>query len=202
MPSQAAAGSSSCSGEPGIGKSRLADELVARAKVRGATVLFGRCWEAGGAPAYWPWMQSLRVYVRDSDPETLSGEAGPGAAELTHLLPELRQLLPGLPEPESADSEGARFRLFDATAEFLRRASQRRPLVLVLDDLHAADTPSLLLLQFVARELGSSHLLVLGAFRDVDPVPSATLGALLAEVAREPTTRRVLLGGPERRGRR
>jgi DNA-binding SARP family transcriptional activator len=183
------------SGEPGIGKSRLADELVARAKVRGATVLFGRCWEAGGAPAYWPWMQSLRVYVRDSDPETLSGEAGPGAAELTHLLPELRRLLPGLPEPESADSEGARFRLFDATAEFLRRASQRRPLVLVLDDLHAADTPSLLLLQFVAREIGSSHLLVLGAFRDVDPVPSAPLGVLLAEVAREPTTRRVLLGG-------
>ena len=183
------------SGEPGIGKSRLADELVARAKGRGATVLFGRCWEAGGAPAYWPWMQSLRVYVRDSDPETLSREAGPGASELTHLLPELRRLLPGLPEPESADSEGARFRLFDATAEFLRRASQRRPLVLVLDDLHAADTPSLLLLQFVARELTSSHLLVLGAFRDVDPVPSAPLGALLAEVAREPATRRVLLGG-------
>jgi DNA-binding SARP family transcriptional activator/tetratricopeptide (TPR) repeat protein len=183
------------SGEPGIGKSRLADELVARANARGATVLFGRCWEAGGAPAYWPWMQSLRVYVRDTDPEILSGEAGPGAAELTQLLPELRRLLPGLPEPESADSAGARFRLFDATAEFLRRASERRPLVLVLDDLHAADTPSLLLLQFVARELGSSHLLVLGAFRDVDPSPSGPLGAMLAEVAREPATRRVPLGG-------
>jgi DNA-binding SARP family transcriptional activator/tetratricopeptide (TPR) repeat protein len=183
------------SGEPGIGKSRLADELVTRARARGAEVLFGRCWEAGGAPAYWPWMQSLRVHIRETEPDLLRAEVGPGAAELAHLLPELRELLPGIREPAWPDSEGARFRLFDATVEFLRRASERRPLILVLDDLHAADTPSLLLLQFLARELGSSHLLVLGAFRDVDPVPSRALSAMLAEVAREPLTRRVLLAG-------
>ena len=183
------------SGEPGIGKSRLADELVARARARGAEVLFGRCWEAGGAPAYWPWMQSLRVHIRETEPDLLRAEAGPGAAELVHLLPELREVLPGIREAASPDSEGARFRLFDATVEFLRRASERRPLVLVLDDLHAADTPSLLLLQFLARELGSSPLLVLGAFRDVDPVPSPALSAMLAEVAREPLTRRILLAG-------
>jgi hypothetical protein len=66
-------------GEPGIGKSRLAGELVNRARARGARVLIGRCWEAGGAPAYWPWVQALRSYVRDSEPLRLRAELGAGA---------------------------------------------------------------------------------------------------------------------------
>ena len=183
------------SGEPGIGKSRLADELVREARARGAHVLTGRCWEAGGAPAYWPWMQSLRTYVRESAPEALRAQLGAGAVDLAQILPELRELLPGLPEPAPLDAEGARFRLFDATAEFLRNASASRPIVLVLDDLHAADEPSLVLLRFLTRALGSTHLLVLGALRDVDPVPGQPLTAMLVEVGREPGTRRLSLGG-------
>jgi DNA-binding SARP family transcriptional activator len=182
-------------GEPGIGKSRLAEELMAHARARGARVLVGRCWEAGGAPAYWPWVQSLRAYVRDSDPAALRAELGPGAADLAQIVPDLRQRFPDLPEPPSPGSEGARFRMFDAAAQFLRNASQRRPIVLVLDDLHAADAPSLLLLQFLARELRSSSLLVLGAYRDVDPIPRQPLTDMLAELAREPVTRRLSLGG-------
>ena len=183
------------SGEPGIGKSRLADELVREAHARGARVLAGRCWEAGGAPAYWPWVQSLRAYVREAEPQRLRVELGGGAAELAQILPELRAILPELPEPTPQDPEEARFRLFDATAEFLRNASASQPIVVVLDDLHAADTPSLLLLQFIARGLGSTHLLVLGACRDIDPIPGHALTEMLAEVAREPTTRRVSLRG-------
>jgi tetratricopeptide (TPR) repeat protein len=182
-------------GEPGIGKSRLADEVVRQARRRGVQVLVGRCWEAGGAPAYWPWVQSLRRYVRETEPDALRAQVGAGAAELAQIVPELRELLPGLPEPTSAEAEGARFRLFDATAEFLRNASLVRPILLVLDDLHAADAPSLLLLQFLARELGSARVLLLGAYRDVDPVPGQALTATLADVARESTTRRLLLGG-------
>ena len=150
-------------GEPGIGKSRLADELIAQAKTRGARVLVGRCWEAGGAPAYWPWVQALRDYVRDSDPAVLRLELGAGATELARILPELRERFPELPAPPALEPEEARFRLFDATVEFLRDASQRRPIVLVLDYLHAADAPSLLLLRFLARGLASMRLLVLGA---------------------------------------
>src|SRR5207247_3326622 len=152
-------------GEPGIGKSRLADELINQARVRGARILIGRCWEAGGAPAYWPWVQSLRAYVREAEPETLRAQLGAGAVDLAQILPELYELLPGLPQPASLEPEAARFRLFDATSEFLRNASETRPLVLVLDDLHAADAPSLLLLQFLARELGSSRMLVVAALR-------------------------------------
>jgi eukaryotic-like serine/threonine-protein kinase len=182
-------------GEPGIGKSRLAEELATHARERGARVLVGRCWEAGGAPAYWPWVQSLRAYIREAEPETLRAQLGAGAAELGQVLPELREILPGLPEPSSLGSEGARFQLFDATADFLRSASESRPIVLVLDDLHAADAPSLLLLRFLARGLASARVLLLGAYRDVDPLPGQPLTEMLAEVAREPITRRLSLSG-------
>jgi DNA-binding SARP family transcriptional activator len=182
-------------GEPGIGKSRLADELLTRARARGARTLVGRCWEAGGAPAYWPWVQSLRAYVRETDPETLLRELGSDAADLSQILPELREILPGLPEPRPLEPDAARFRLFDAATQFLRRASAARPVVLFLDDLHAADEPSLLLLRFLARELASSRVLVVAAYRDVDPVPGAALTELLAELTRETAGRRMPLRG-------
>ena len=182
-------------GEPGIGKSRLAEELTAHARARGAQVLVGRCWEAGGAPAYWPWVQSLRAYVRDSDAAALRSQLGAGAADLAQIVPELRHRLPDLPEPLALESDGARFRLFDATAEFLRNAAASRPIVLVLDDLHAADAPSLLLLQFLARELDSTRMLLLAAYRDVDPIPGRPLTDMLAAVARAPAARRLSLGG-------
>ena len=182
-------------GEPGIGKSRLADELIAHAKARGARVLVGRCWEAGGAPVYWPWLQSLRGYIRETEAETLRSQLGSGAPDLAQLLPELRELHPDLPEPPSLEPENARFRLFEAATSFLRSAAEHRPLLLVLDDLHAADEPSLLLLQFLARELAESRLLVLGAYRDVDPAIREPLSAALAELAREPVTRILSLGG-------
>ena len=160
-------------GEPGIGKSRLAEELIAHARTRGARILVGRCWEAGGAPAYWPWVQSLRAYVREAEPEALRAQLGAGAADLAQILPEVRERFPDLPEPPSLESEAARFRLFDAVAEFLRRACESRPIVLVLDDLHAADAPSLLLLRFLTREPGSTRLFLLGAYRDADPLGPA-----------------------------
>ena len=186
-------------GEPGIGKSRLAEELTAHARTRGARILIGRCWEAGGAPAYWPWVQSLRAYVREAEPDALRAQLGAGATDLAQIVPELRDLLPDLPEPPPLESEAARFRLFDAATEFLRTASESRPIVLVLDDLHAADAPSLLLLRFLARQLGSTRLLLLGAYRDVDPIPGQPLTEMLVEVAREPGTRRLLLGGLSQR---
>jgi DNA-binding SARP family transcriptional activator len=183
------------SGEPGIGKSRLADELVAHATARGARTLVGRAWEAGGAPAYWPWVQPLSEYVRETESAALRAQLGAGAGDLAQIVPELHERFPDLPQPSAPDSEAARFRLFAATSAFLKSASASRPIVLFLDDLHAADAPSLLLLRFLARELAPARLLVLGAYRDVDPLPSGALTELLAEVAREPGTRRLPLTG-------
>ena len=181
-------------GEPGIGKSRLADALAEQARARGAGVLVGRCWEAGGAPAYWPWIQALRIQIADTEPEALRAQLGAGAAELAQLIPEVRERLPQLPEPAPA-GEGARFRLFQAASSFLRSAAQVRPLVVVLDDLHAADEPSLLLLRYLARELDDSRLLVVGAYRDVDPTLRDALTSAVAELVREPHTAQIGLVG-------
>src|SRR5262249_52326792 len=118
-----------------------------------------------------------------------------GAADLTQILPELRERLPELPQPRRSEAEEARFRLFDAVSQLLRRAGGRRPIVLFLDDLHAADAPSLLLLRYVARELAQMRLLVVAACRDVDPLPGEQLSATLAELARERATTRISLRG-------
>ena len=182
-------------GEPGIGKSRLADALDgARALARGG-VLVGRCWEAGGAPAYWPWIQALRVHLRDTEPDALRAQLGSDAAVLAQLLPELRERFPELEEPPPLEGEGARFRLFEAVRSFLGSAAEDRPVVVVLDDLHAADEPSLLLLQFAARGLEDSRLLIVGAYRDVDPTLRDPLTSALAELVREPHTTQIALSG-------
>ena len=182
-------------GEPGIGKSRLADALMEEARSRGARVVVGRSWEAGGAPAYWPWIQALRGYIRDTDPYALTAQLGAGAAELAQLLPELRERFHELPEPSSLEGEGARFRLFEAVASFLAGAAETEAVVIGLDDLHAADEPSLLLLRFVARGLPDSRLLVVGAYRDVDPTLREPLTTALAELVREPHTTQIALTG-------
>ena len=180
-------------GEPGIGKSRIGEEVLEEARRRGAVALVGRCWEAGGAPAYWPWVQSIRAYVEQTDPATIRAQL-PEGAELAQLMPELADLSNDVPRP-SLDDEGARFRLFDATARFLRAAAAARPLVLVLDDLHAADEPSLLLLRFLAGGLETTRILLIGTYRDVDPTVREPLTSTLAELARERVTHRIELGG-------
>ena len=182
-------------GEPGIGKSRLADELAADAGARGAEVLWGRCWEAGGAPAYWPWVHSIRGHLREVDRDVLRAELGAGAVDVAQMLPELRELFPDLPESPAAEPETARFRLFDSTAAFLKNAADARPLVLVLDDLHAADVPSLLLLRFVASELREHSLFVIGTYRDTEVDPGHPLAATVAEAARDRSTSLLRLGG-------
>ena len=123
------------SGESGLGKTRLADEVASRAKDAGLRVLWGRSAKAEGAPAYWLWSQALR----------------PLDAEL--------------PELDPAKTESARFQLFVDVASALRAASAAQPVFLVLDDLHHADEPSLLLLDFLAGELAEMHLAVVGDVR-------------------------------------
>jgi class 3 adenylate cyclase len=182
-------------GEPGIGKTRTSEELVTYAHLRGAQVLWGRCYEGEGAPPYWPWVQIIRSYVHDCDPQTLASEMGAAATDIAEVVSEVRARLPGLPEAQRLEPEQARFRLFDGLVGFLRNASRRQPLVLVLDDLHWADKPSLLLLRFLAGELGSERLLVLGTYRDVELRRQHPLADTLAELARNPACERVLLRG-------
>src|SRR6266511_9226 len=157
-------------GEPGIGKTWLAEHLAGHATRRGARVLWGRCWEAGGAPPFWPWTQVIRALTEDRDEQTLAAWLGAGAAQVAQLVPELAERL-GMTAPPlvaSRESEAARFYLFEAVSGFLEQAASVEPLLLVFDDLHAADDPSLLLLQFLARDLRGARLLVVGTYRDIE----------------------------------
>ncbi|MFQ6027699.1 MAG: serine/threonine-protein kinase PknK [Dehalococcoidia bacterium] len=182
-------------GEPGIGKTRTAQELTTYAGLRGAQVLWGRCYEEQGMPPYWPWVQAIRSYVRERDPEQLRAELGAGAADIAEVVSDVKERLPDLQPAPQLEPDQARFRLFDSIAAFLKTASQRQPLVLVLDDLHWADQPSLLLLQFMARELGGARLLLIGTYRDVELSRQHPLAETLGELTRERLFQRVLLRG-------
>jgi predicted ATPase len=148
-------------GEPGIGKTRIAQELSAYAEKSGVQVLCGWCSEQAGAPPYWPWILSLRGYIQQRDAEALRVEMGAGAVNIAETIHEVHVKFPDLKTPPTLDRpEQARFRLFDSMTTFLKNAAQSHPIVLILDDLHWCDEPSLLLLQFLARQLGESRLLV------------------------------------------
>jgi hypothetical protein len=102
-------------GEPGIGKTRTAQELATYARLRGAQVLWGRCCEEQGVPPYWPWVQAIRSYVRERDPQELSSEMGSGAGVIAEIVSDVRDRLPGLSRPPQIDDpESAHFRLFDS----------------------------------------------------------------------------------------
>jgi DNA-binding winged helix-turn-helix (wHTH) protein/tetratricopeptide (TPR) repeat protein len=182
-------------GEPGIGKTCTASELVAEARRRGALVLEGHATEGEGAPAFWPWMQALRGLVGAMGTEGTAAALGPGVSELARLLPELRRRLPELAEPDPLESAQARFRLFDAVTTTLQAASRERPLVVALDDLHWADEPTLLPFEFLAREIRSARVLLLGTYRDVELRRQHPLARVLGDLAREPHYRRVPLSG-------
>ena len=182
-------------GEPGIGKTRTAGELAAEARGAGAVVLTGRCYEGEGAPAFWPWVQILRSAATAFEPTALATALGPAAADVAALVPELAARTPVATATATLTPEQARFRLFDGVATFLATAARPQPIVLVLDDLHWADAPSLLLLQFLARQMRDARLLVLGAYRDVELRRQHPLAEVLGELAREPCFQRVALRG-------
>ncbi len=181
-------------GEPGIGKTRAAEELATYARVSGARVYWGRCREDEGAPSYWPWVQAIRAYARDADPVALAWQLGAGAAEVAQLIPEVGEKL-DIEPATGTDTEEARFRLFDSVTSMLLAVARDRPIVLVLDDLHWADEPSLLLLRFAARELASSGLLILGTYRDVELGRHHPLARVLGEISGIEGSARIPLKG-------
>ena len=145
------------SGEAGIGKTAMLAALVSRAGPA-PLVLRGFCWEGDGAPPYWPWSQVLQA---SGLPMADLGEAG-----------WLLQPASGPAEPMSAVAAGdAQFRLFEAVARCLRRLAASRPVLVVLDDLHWADEPSLRLLGFLARALAAEPVALIGAYRDTEAPP-------------------------------
>ncbi len=177
-------------GDPGVGKTALADAIGAEAVAAGATVLWGRAWGGGGAPSYWPWLRILRRLATERDIAEPLAALGPEATgRLTRLIPGLARAPEhlGLDPAAAADageSDAARFQLFDAITSLLRAAAGQAPLVLILDDLHGADHPSLLLLGFLAVHVRDSSILVIGTYREAEARLDAQLATTLGDIIR------------------
>lgn len=182
-------------GEPGIGKTRTVDETAAHAESRGFVVLRGACYEEQIVPAYWPWMQALRTYIVNSDPEVLAVQMGEGAAYISEILPSIHDVIPSLTRPSNMDPQTARYHLFDSIAAFFKNASSTQPLMIFLDDLHWADKPSLLLLEFLVTELLEAHVLLVGTYRDVELSRQHPLADSLAQLVRAKSFQRISLSG-------
>jgi DNA-binding SARP family transcriptional activator len=183
------------SGEPGVGKTRLADELASVARARGAQVAWGRSWEGGGAPPFWAWIQLLRALVADRDAVSLRTELGPAAGDLAQLLPELRDLRAGSEAADVSDPEEGRFQLYNAVAGFLDRVAARQPLVVVLDDLHAADPSTLGLLGFMAGAVQRARILLVGTYRDTQVTAAEPLSETLTDLTRVTDCLQLVLTG-------
>src|SRR5215469_852482 len=191
------------SGGPGIGKNPLPDQVGTQAAARGVSVIWGRCWEGGGAPAFWPWIQVIRACLRGRDPAFVARTLGP-AVELVTLIPELREAVgptgfageavaPSVSREGSDQSEQARFILFDSIANLLKIASVETPMVLVLDDCHCADIDSLTLLRFVTRQLRNTPVIILVTYREAEVRQVPQLQETFAMLGRE--GRHLALGG-------
>jgi DNA-binding CsgD family transcriptional regulator/tetratricopeptide (TPR) repeat protein len=178
-----------CRGEPGIGKTRLAEELAAALESAGVPTFWGVAAESVGAPPYWPWRQVLRAVSGGVD---LAGVAAAHGltGDLVRLVPDLFPLPAG--DPDVRPSHEDRFRLFDAVARLLGEVSRHRPLVIILDDAHWADGSSLSLLEYVASSMvAGQQLLVVVNYRDTEPLPKV----LLTDLPRQPRTRELELRG-------
>ena len=179
-------------GEPGVGKTRLASEWSRQAYEQGAAVLYGRCDEDLGAP-YQPFAEALRSLVPCVGTSRLRGLRGVEA--LLPLVPGLLDVVPDLAAPTRADPDTERYALFDAVVALLEMASTEAPVVLVLDDLHWAAKPTLLLLRHLLRFGERARVQIVGTYRSTDLDRSHPLAAMLADLHRDGTANRISLSG-------
>ena len=186
-------------GEPGIGKTRLGDEMAAFVQISGGVVLRGHTYEDQGVPPYWLWSHAIQGFINRIEPETLRNELGVDVRYLTNLIPGLRDTFPDNPnrQPE-VDPVSARFGLYNAVVAVLTYASRSQPLLLILEDLNWSDEPSLLLLEHVARELDGIRMLLLGTYRDVELGRTHPLSTTLADLRRDRLFERITLRGLSR----
>ncbi|SFU03292.1 Transcriptional regulatory protein, C terminal [Geodermatophilus amargosae] len=183
-------------GEPGIGKTRLAEEAARRARASGMAVGWGRSDQDAGAPPFWPWTQVLRSLLGDGTPGVPGAGLGPAAVELAPILPELADGSSRPPAPV-VDPEATRFRLCQVATAALKDLASGRRLLVVLDDLQWADVASHRLLSHLATTLADAPVVVLATYRDRDLDAGEPLADTLAELARTAPVDRLELAGLE-----
>lgn len=187
-------------GEPGIGKTRLADEFARDARSRGARVAWGRWLEQGGTPPFWAWIQVIRDQLRQMQPSQVAAAFGSGISDIARLVPDISEFLPGeemgptRPHPDHLPALGTsepgadHFRLFNGMNRFLSNLAAQRPTVIVLDDAHAADVDSLLFTRFIASEIRRARIVLVVTFRETELRFMPRVGEILGQIARDAET--------------
>ena len=186
-------------GEPGQGKTTLVSEIARQAHEDGMTVLLGRCDEEVGSP-YRPFHEALTHYVAHAEEALLRTHVAAHGGELARLVPALQQRLGDLPAPQSTDPDTERYLLYAAAVGLLELASVQTPVLLMLDDLHWVDKPSLQLLRHVVANTSAARLLILGTYRDAELSASHPLTEALGGLLREPGVSSLHLKGLEDTG--
>lgn len=182
------------SGEAGIGKTRLSTHLALQAHGEGATVLYGRCDEHLGVP-YQPWVQALGLLIDEAPQAMLREHVERYGGDLARLVPALRDRIPNLPAPRESDPETERYLLYAAVAGLLQLTREAEPLLLILDDLHWADSPTVSLLRYVVASSSSIPVMLVGAYRDTEPSRNHPLAALVADLRHEHGVQQIKLTG-------
>jgi predicted ATPase len=169
-------------GEPGVGKSRLSEELATEAGGR-FRVLVGHCYESGRDVPYMPWVEMIETAMAETPSGEFRQALGADAPEFARLVPELRRLLPDIPPPIEVPPEQQRRYTFNSIRDYVTRVSRAQPRFYVFEDLHWADEPTLLLLEHLAERLPSIPCLVVGTYRDppieISPQLAQTLSRLV-----------------------
>ena len=179
-------------GEPGVGKTRLAEELMGEARQRDMLALIGHCYEMEGALPYVAYVEMLEAAARAIAPDVLRTALGDSAPEVARLMPELRRVFPDIPASPELPPEQERWYLFNGMRDFLARAAEGQPLLLVLDDLHWADDSSLLL-QHIAQQVHEMRVLIVGTYRDVELDVGRPLARTLEGLLRQRVAQRISL---------
>jgi tetratricopeptide (TPR) repeat protein/predicted Ser/Thr protein kinase len=183
-------------GEPGIGKTRLTLEFGRSKAGLDAIVLLGRCDQEALVP-YQPFVEALEWYVRACPVPVLRAQAADieAVSELAALIRALARRISIASESIESNAEGRRYRLFEAVASLLSAAACHRPLILILEDIHWADRPTLLLLRHLLRSSHEAALLVIATYRETELDRTHPLADVLSDLRREPASRRVALRG-------
>jgi class 3 adenylate cyclase/tetratricopeptide (TPR) repeat protein len=183
------------SGEPGIGKSRLAAEVARRVYERaGATVLHGRCYQESVVP-YQPFVEVIEHIVRNGEPGQVRSDIVRSGTLLTRLAPDIALRFADLPEPVRAEPGTERYLMFEAVNGMLSELAKRAPLLVLIDDLHWADSPTIALLNHLARTPDPAPVLIFGTYRADEVDSEHPLSAALADLRRERLVDEVELAG-------
>jgi DNA-binding SARP family transcriptional activator/tetratricopeptide (TPR) repeat protein len=183
------------SGEAGIGKTRLVEEVAAHAHATGVPVAWGRGYEGGGTPAFWPWVQVIQSLLERLDPDVARAASGSAAGEIAQIAPELGELVGAAAMPAIVDPAAARFRLYLAMTAVLRRLAADRPVLVLLDDLHWFDVASLELTRFLATHVEPAALVLVATYRPGEVPADSPLASTMSELARLPRVTRLGLSG-------